>query len=227
MSCNQGAKHFARLGVALTMVLLVASCAMVQTTSMTSSWKDPRYNLGPLNKVAVFVVHEDVSVRRLAEDQVVAHMPAGTEAVASYTLIEKLEEGAREQIRARLIEEGFDGALVIRLVDISTHETYVPPHTYIDPGNPNYGGVPYYSSFGNYYGYVYGQVYTVPAYVRKDTIAKMETILYTLPDSKMVWSGISERVNPESAQSVAHELAELISNELVGQGIVGRARTNR
>lgn len=223
MKDSQGIKRviFGSLGLAIT--FLIAACA---TTYMSSSWTDPAYDRGPLKKVAIFAVHENATVRRLAEDQVAAHIPVGTEAVASYTLFDNVEKGMREQIRARLIEEGFDGALVMRLVDISKHETYVPPYSYITPGHPNYGGVPYYDSFGNYYGYVHGQVHTVPGFISENTIAKMETILYTVPDSKMVWSGISERVNPESAQSVAHELAELISKELVGHGIVGRSGTN-
>ncbi len=210
-------------GITLVSVLLLTACA---TTQMTASWTDPAYDRGPLKKVAIFAVHENTTVRRLAEDQVVAQIPAGTEAVASYTLFETLEKRTRKQIRARLVDEGFDGALVMRLIDVSKQETYVPPQTFITPGNPSYGGVPYYNSFDNYYGYAYGQVYTTPGFVSESTIAKMETILYTLPDNKLVWSGISERVNPESAQSVAHELAVLISKELVGHGIIGRGRTN-
>ncbi len=220
MSYSQGVKWFMRSGLGWSAALLVMSCA---TTQLTSSWKDPDYNRGPLKKVVVFAVHDDAAVRRAAEDQAVAHIPVGTQAVASYTLFEKLARGEREKIKARLIEEGFDGAMVTRLIEISKSETYVPPHTYTIPSDPRYGAVPHYNSFDNYYSYVQGEVHTTPEFVREDTTAKIETILYTLPDSELIWSGISERVNPRSAKKVAHELAELIAKELVGHGIVGSA----
>src|SRR3569623_676876 len=99
--------------VACLFALLMSACA---ATRMTETWVDPAFHGGPLKKIAVFVVYDDEAVRRLAEDQAVAHLPALTQAVASYTLFPKLGSGERERIRARLIAEGFDGALVTRLV---------------------------------------------------------------------------------------------------------------
>lgn len=69
-----------------------------------------------------------------------------------------------------------------------------------------------------------GQVYTTRAYLREDVTAKIESILYTLADSKPVWSATSESVNPHSAERVARRLAESIAKDLRGRGIVGGAR---
>src|SRR3569832_755238 len=174
--------------------------------------------------IAVFVVFVDEAVRRRAEDQAAALLPALTQAVASYTLFPKLGSGERERIRARLIAEGFDGALVTRLVSVERDETYVPPHSYFLPVDPISGALPYYFSFYNYYGVVQGQVYTTRGYLREDVTAKIESILYTLADSKPVWSATSESVNPHSAARVAHRLAELLAKALRGHGSIGDAR---
>lgn len=90
----------------------------------------------------MFVVYDEETVRRLAEDQAVAHLPAPTQ--ASYTLFPRLGSGERERIRARLLAEGFDGALVTRLVGVDRDETYVPPHSYFLPVDPITGAQPYY-----------------------------------------------------------------------------------
>src|SRR3569833_4096638 len=113
--------------VACQFALLMSACA---ATRMTEAWVDPAFHGGPLKKLAVFVVYADEAVRRLAEDQAVAHLPALTQAVARYTLFPKMGSGERERIRARLIAEGFDDALVTRLVNNKHNKTYVPPHSY-------------------------------------------------------------------------------------------------
>jgi len=214
-------KAVARFLVACLFALFMSACA---ATRMTETWVDPAFHGGPLKKIVVFVVYDDDTVRRLAENQAVAHLPAPTQAVASYTLFPNLRSGERERIRARLLAEGFDGALVTRLVSVERDEIYVPPHSYFLPLDPITGAQPYYYSFDNYYGFVQGQVYTTRSYLREDVTAKIESILYTLADSKPVWSATSESVNPHSAERVAHRLAELIAKDLRGHGIVGDAR---
>src|SRR3569833_2363776 len=143
--------------VACLFALLMSACA---ATRKTETWVDPAFHGGPLKKIAVIVVYDDEAVRRLAEDQAVAHLPALTQAVASYTLFPKLGSGERERIRARLIAEGFDGARVTRLVSVERDETYVPPHSYFLPVDPITGAQPYYFSFDNYYGFVQGLVFS-------------------------------------------------------------------
>lgn len=213
-------KTATRLFFGWLLVSVLSGCA---TTRVTETWVDPAFH-GPLKKIVVFVVYDDETVRRFAEDQAVAHMPPSTQAVASYTMFPKLESSQREQIRARLLAGGFDGALVTRLVDVEHGETYVPPHSYFMPTNPITGAQPYYYSFDNYYGFVQGQVYTTRGYLREDVTAEIESIMYTLADSRPVWSATSETINPRSPERVAHRLAELIAKDLRSHGIVGEGR---
>src|SRR3569832_2279469 len=87
-------KAVARFLVACLFALFMSACA---ATRMTETWVDPAFLGGPLKKIVVFVVYDDDTVRRLAENQAVAHLPAPTQAVASYTLIPKLRSGERER----------------------------------------------------------------------------------------------------------------------------------
>jgi len=216
MSYQNVVKIVVRAAAGLVLAMVVTACA---STRMTASWHDPNFH-GPLKKIAVFVIYDDQTLRRVAEDEAVNRMPPGTQAVASYTLFDNPKKGDRERIRAQLAEQGFDGTLVTRLVGTKKDETYIPPQTYFIPGDPRYRSVPFYDSFDNYYGFAYGQVYVTPGYLREDTIVNLESILYALPGGKPVWSATSESVNPTSPKAVTEELAKLIAKDLVGHGIV-------
>ncbi len=204
-------------GLILLSASLLMSCA---STRMTSTWRDPNYTGGPLKKIAVIVVQKDENVRRLVEDQVARSIPAGTQAVPSYTLFQTLEKD-KDKIKNWLIAEGFDGALVGRLAAIVRDETYRPPQTYVATASPFYfGAVPYSTSFDGYYGYAFA-VAQDPGYYREDLRYVVETILYKLPEGKPIWTGTSEAVNPKSRGELVAEVTRLVENELRKDKLVG------
>ena len=95
-------------------VLFISACA--SNTKLTSDWTNPKVsNPHPLKKVAVFVIAKDESVRRYAEDQMVEKLPKGVMGVAGYTMFDKPEKNV-SRVREVLTKNGFDGALVTRLV---------------------------------------------------------------------------------------------------------------
>lgn len=186
--------------------LSLVACA--PTTQLTSTWKDAGYTGGPLKKVAVFVFSKDEAMRRFAEDQGVRSMPAGTQAVAGYTLFEQPEQD-REKVKAHLVKDGFDGVLVSRLVSLDKGETYVPP-TYYRPSP--------YHNFPLYYGYAYD--YMAHGYVLEYTTAVVETHLYVLPTGKLIWSGVSKSFDPSSRAELAQQVAQIVGTELQKEGLV-------
>ena len=80
---------------------------------------------------------------------------------------------------------------------------------------------PYYSSFYDYYGAVYRQVYS-PEYLREDTTVRVETNFYAAapPNEELIWTGTSDSFNPKSAQKVIDGLVKLIVKELRKQSIL-------
>jgi hypothetical protein len=204
-------------GLVLLSASLLMSCA---STTMTSTWRDSHYAGGPLKKIAVIVVEKNEDLRRFVEDQATRNIPDGTQAVPGYVIFGTLDED-KDKIKKRLIQEGFDGALVGRLAAIVRDETYRPPHTYITAASPfMYGTAPYSTYFDGYYGYAYSVAYA-PAYHREDTRYVVETLLYKLPEGKPIWTGTSESVNPNSRQELVAEITRLVGNELRKEKLVG------
>lgn len=197
-----------RLAWLIALTALLAACA---STHVASTWRDAEDKAAPVTKLIVFAAAKDDAIRRLAENRAVQSLPRGTVGVPSYTLFEKLDPD-EAKIRERLIKEGFDGALVSRLVSIDRNKDYVPPQTHIVQPYPGYGYLPYYRSFYWYYPQAYA--YTTPGYVTENTRYVVETLLYRLPDGKPVWSAVSETVNPNSTIAMVNEIVRLVGDEL-------------
>jgi len=207
-------KYFHLLAVATT-TLLLGACASQQ---LTSTWTNPEYSRGPMNKTAVIVLAKDEKIRRYAEDQMVQKLPKGTIGIAGYTLFDQPVDD-KDKVQASLIKEGFDSVMVSRLVSIDKTQTYIPPQTYVQP--QPYGSRPYYGSFPGYYGQAYGTVYATPGHTVEDTVVVVETLLYSLPDGKLVWTGTTSSLNPESKAELAQGLSLLIGDELEKKHLLG------
>jgi hypothetical protein len=174
----------ARLVLATLALAALASCA--GGTRLTSSWADPTAPSHQFHKVAVLGLTPKSASRRMYEDDFVAELKTrGLSAVPSYTF------GFEGQIdkdaaAAKLQEAGVDGVIVTRLIDKETVQTYYPP-TYSTMGVPP-------SYYGGWYGY-YSAGYTYmssPGYVAEDHVFRIETNVYDLQNSKLMWSGLTE-----------------------------------
>ena len=100
-----------------------------------------------------------------------------------------------EQIGGAIEGGSFDGVLISRLLGVDQNEEYVPPSSYTVP-TTHYG-------YG-YYGY-YGASYTTvhePGYFKTNKTFRVETNLYSVASSDLVWSGQSATLNPESLTEV-------------------------
>ena len=122
--------------------MLSTSCS--SSTQITSSWREPNkeVNINNLKKVLVVALLKNETSRRKAEDQMLNYLNG--KAVTSYNYSDanfnKLdEEGIINKIRG----DGFDGAIILRLIDVDKEVTYTPGR---------YNSFPtYYQSFGGYY----------------------------------------------------------------------------
>ena len=197
-------RQFRPLAAALLLVT-AASCA---NTKLVSSWKDPGTGQLTFKKVLVLVLSKDPSVRRAAEDTLVSEIKRTT-AVASYTIFPSEDYGAQEAAAKEKIKEmGFDGAIVMRMVDKSQQTNWVP------------GSYPMaYGSFYGYWGYGYGVAYS-PGYMVTDTIVKIETNIYSVQNDKLLWSGLSETFNPTGPKDTITGIVSAVGAELKKQGMI-------
>lgn len=198
-------------------LLLLAGCA---NSTIKSSWRDSSAPATVPHKMAVFVsVKDDENLRKMAENRIAQRMPRSVQATAGH-LLELQPSPEADSVRRRLIDDGFDSALVARLVSVDKTQTVVPPQTRFGP-DPMFWRIgpyyrPYYSPFFTYYPYTY----ETPGYTVETTRIVVETLLYRLPDTKPIWSAVTESVNPESSIRLVDELIELLGKRLKDEGLL-------
>jgi hypothetical protein len=52
-------------------------------------------------------------------------------------------------------------------------------------------------------------------------VVSVETNVFSVPDEKLLWSGISESFNPQDVARTVDEIADAVSRELRQQGLGG------
>jgi hypothetical protein len=178
----------------LGFTLAGASCA---STQMTSTWTDPGAKGAALSKVAVICLHKDPGLRRIAEDTVATQL-TGAQAVPSYQILGDTDLKDKDAVKAKLKEQGFQGALVMRVTKVSEQVT---------PVDGPYG------TFDGYYGWAGAMAYD-PAYLQTDTVVHLVSNLYSLQDDKLIWSGVSQTFDPASAQSFMTDVSKAVAKSL-------------
>ncbi len=193
------------LGVASVAMMALMGCA---STNITNSWVVPDAQPIAFEKTIVVFMNTSETVRRTAEDQLVQRIGADR-AVASHSLISQDQVRDSEMARATVDAGGFDGAVVMRVIGRDQQLTYQPGMSY----PAHYGG------FYSYYGYGWPAVYD-PGYLRTDTIVTVETNVYSVADDKLLWSGVSETMNPNDVARAVDDVANAVARELRRQGLV-------
>jgi hypothetical protein len=192
---------------ALAATTVLAGCE--PATKVTKSWRDPAVVIeqGTYKKVLVVALLKDESSRRIVEDALVQKLEG--RGVASYTQSFASNKDG-EAVEAQLKKEGFDGAIVLRLVDIEKETNYVP-------GTTTYPA--YYGRFGGYYGGAYGG-YGTEGYYQEDKVYTVEINAYSLTLDKLIWSGTTATTNPGKIGKVIGDIANAVTDQMVKDGFL-------
>ena len=176
-------------------------------TRMVNSWRDPA--AGPLRfqKVLVLFIAPHQSQRQFGEAELVRLMTR-TKGVAAHSVMTQDEAKDEGKMRAVMAREGYDGAITMRFIGTDQQLSY-QSGVY----------VPAYSGFWNYYSVAWPMVYDA-GYVRTDRRVQMETQVYSMKDDKLVWSGLSESMNPASAQELVDDVAQAVVADLRKQRLI-------
>ncbi|HEX6902423.1 MAG TPA: hypothetical protein VF789_22075 [Thermoanaerobaculia bacterium] len=184
--------------------LALAACATGTSTRIVESWKAP--DAGPLrfNKVLALAILDNEDIRSLAEDELQADLK-GVQAVQGYKFLSVADFGDRERAKEVLQREGFDGVVVLRLAAAKQDVSWT---VHDDPLSDNtYGG-----SFWGGYG--------MPPELNVGTTVRVEINIYSLPDDKLIWAGVSETFNPQHTQQVVAAIVEAAGKALRRQGLI-------
>jgi hypothetical protein len=188
------------MGFFAALLMIAAGCA--PTTQLETSWKDPAAKPLAFTKVAVVVLNSSPAERRAEEEELVAQIKKAT-AVASYTFVSDEELTDSQKVKSKIIQGGFDGAVVLRLIDSKKQASYVP------------GSSSYWYDGAGYTAYSYN-----PGYYVTDTIIRAEVSVYSVPDGKLLWAGSSTTVNPENARKLAMQVSQAAAAELRKVGLL-------
>ena len=204
---------FARWLLSGAVLLLLSACS---STRLVQSWQEPTFAGPPVQKVLVMGLFHDPLDRRFFEDEFAARISAsGVQAVPSYTLIPNPEDfDEQREVAAAVAQAGVDGVLITELKAVDKEEKYVPPRVEYATGPSMYAG--------GFYGHYYRSYQTVyrPGYTKLDTIARVETSLYTTADNKLVWAAKTESMNPDSAKKAIGETARTLIKDMKQRGIL-------
>lgn len=198
--------HLRRLSmIVLVTAVGLAACA-ASTGRMMQSWKDPSVRELDFDRVVAIGISDDGPTLRLAEAEMVKII--GPDAVAASEVIPEAERNDVDKVRARLVAEGFDGAITIRLVGAETelrNEQDPLPTAY-------------YTIWG-YYGFV-----TIaergPSYLAVDSKLQIEVNIYSLENEKLLWSGTVETLQPRLIETLVKDVAEIVSRRLKREGLI-------
>ncbi len=192
-------------GTVLVLVLLGAgACA---TTEFKSTWKDPTAEPGMLQgkRVATFVLAKSEALRREGEQTLAQHVSGtGALGVPGYRLVDENARTDKEQLRAQLEGQNIEAAVVMRLIN-ARQEVHASP----GPGP--------YGSFYGYWDYGWGAAYD--PMITTSTVVTAETMIYSVKDDKLLWSGVSETTDPSKLDKFVKEVATKASEEMAKQGL--------
>lgn len=194
-----------RLVVLIATVLVLTGCA---STRVTETWSRPGQSALDFEKVLVVAFAPTPDMRRMAENEIVDtadEFPL----VAAHTLFPPGEVKNRDAARARVLADGFDGAVTVHLVALEEQTHQVP----IGGGHDD----PFWGYYGNVW--VAGRGLP-PAEYRTTRTLILETRIYDLASGELLWSAQTETFNPQGVESAAHEVARAVVAELKRQKLV-------
>jgi hypothetical protein len=207
------------ISLTITSVLLISAMALLAvgcgSTKLVNVWQDPAFEQRPMDKVLVVGMQQDNMRRRLWEDAFVETIKQRDEpiaAVPSYTLFpDNIPDtvAVKEQVQNR----GFDGVLVVTGI---AKEEYLQKY----PGYYAEQPVTRYSPWWNAYYTHYETVY-YPGYIERETAVRVAAdLLSTNGDGRLVWSGVSETVDPASRQQVKSSVSDVMVEDLAEANLI-------
>jgi len=187
-------------------LMIIISCSGAKT-EIIGEWQEESYQKGNIDKVLILgIFNKDKPLlRRNFEDGMTkAFKDGGISATASMDHMPYDQTIDSTTFEKYFKDLDVDAAVVSRLVGIDEARDYKAGYLYTIPFNNYYG----------FYGYYYAglQYANSTGYLSQNVVVVLETNIYETKDKKLIWSGISETVDPDKASDVIKSFGgELVS----------------
>ena len=188
----------------LLFALLVTPAA--RAADLSTTWRDPSVTTINFSKVVVAFISKDADLRRRVEGGLARRIPRS---VAANTIVPDGELTDREAVKARLLANAVDGAIVVRLVDLKRE-------TVVSQGESWYVGVP---TFWDTWDTNWMTVNTA-SYVYENKVVTADIILYSVATAKPVWVGRLKATNPKFLKGLLDDLVKAGAKELRKQKLI-------
>jgi hypothetical protein len=187
---------------------VLAACA-TSSTSFVNTRKAPA--AAPIDftgkKVAAFALGVTEPMRRSTEEALARELSArGVQGIPAYSIVPSTELRDREAAKAKLRQAGVEGVVLLRLIDTQKKKVHTEWATRE------------YSTLSHYYSW--GIAGADPGYDRTLTTLSVETLIYSLAQDKLLWSGQSETTDAASAERFVREHAGAVAAELRREGLI-------
>ncbi len=192
--------------------VLLLSCN--RSTVITNSWREPgkHISIAKLNKVLVVALFKSKISSRLAEDQMATYL--GDKGVVSYQYLDSnFNKKNEDAIRNKIRNDGFDGAITMRLIDAEKEKVYNPSNFELYP--------PYYRNFSGYY-YRNFAYYSNEGYYTTSKVFTVETSVFSILSDKIIWVGITKTTDPNGVNKMMEEIAHVLYKKMLREGFIKR-----
>ena len=197
--------------ILLASLVLFAAC---KSTSIVSSWKPDNSTTIGLKKVLVvgLMGNKERELRERTEKAIAVTLSNnGVNAVAAIDAMgvpPKDMKLNKEAIDKELKEKGYDGVMIISLINKDQ--------------NINIGAPGYYSGwwYGPYWGYGGGIYGYYPPYVSMSAKYGVEANLYSIIPEKLLYSVLTDSYEPRNMEKLAEKYSEAILKDMQKQGLI-------
>ena len=187
------------------------------TTEIIGEWSEDEYKTGSIDKLLILGIVDQKKplLKRKFEDGLVdAFKGGGIDAVASMDYIPYDEIIDSTTFEKYFNEMELDAVLVSRLVGLDKERRVQAGYAYVIPYNS------YYGFYGHYYASI--KYANTSSYLSKNVVVVLETNLYETKDKKLIWSGISETLDPDKASDVINSLGAALVYKLSSEGFLAK-----
>jgi len=199
--------------IVLIGALAVAAVSCGTSSTLVQRWSEPGYTGQKGQKVMVVALAKSEGTRHVWEEAF-AHALRQVKAqpIEGSSVFTQGLPADEPTLKQTIRESGADLVAVTRLVDVDKEQVYIPGTTYYP--------APYYGMYG-YYNNAYAMMNT-PGYYQENKVYKLETNVYDVKSEKLVWNGLTETVNPETAQDAANSIINVIVMDMIDHKIIGK-----
>jgi hypothetical protein len=194
-----------RAWVALSFALVATGCG--SKTHFFSTWGANDAQPVSVNgtEIAAVFFNTNESVRREGEDVMVNELARfGGIAFPSYKMISE-DPSNRERAKVELEQRGIDAVISMRVIAAERVANYAA----------DYWSTPYYGSLWGYWGQGWAAGYDPTSLV-----VRVETLLYSLKDDKLLWAGMSETIEPDDVESAVKSIARKAVKKMDEEGVL-------